>query len=414
MPVPAAENQDHPVLAVNIDSGAMRGLLRVPLSSTSKNAAVRGEAKEYAFSLPSPERVLCDRIENATSHGRTLYINCAVMASICSEAVYAHLQAGLGLVLHPETATALGLGPEERKTVNITVAPACPVSAESVSGADFNMVAWRSLLAMGGLPQPGAILVSALERGPIFSSFSGAANGLSRATLGPSFFGLSRFGGRRIASLLCPPLSEEMLRLRAIQRMTGNAVTDCSTAFILGLLSIPGITERSYREGVVLLFAGKHFVSAALVFKDRLLGFFELPSGRVLPSGGRDLSRLLQILDDFRLGWFPGELAAKFGGFVDTVSALPAEAEGFRPLFITGPGAAFLEGHGQIVCAQEDIALTDCRGLLYGYARLREESSPRGGSGGMGIRFPRPRLTFESKVHQWNITLFRKAGAATP
>ena len=374
MPVSAVEHPDDPVLAVTIDSGVMRGLLHVPAARFEKNGPECEKAREYAFSLPSPERILCDRIERVTALGRTLYVNCAVLASMCSDAIFTHREAGLGLVLHPETASVLGLGRNEQEEFGIGVAPACPVSAEFVGGADFNTVAWRSLLAMAGLPQPKAILVSALERGRAFSPRGKAGGGMFRPALGGFFFGLSRYGERNIASLLNSPLSDDMLRLRAIQRITGNAVTDCSAAFILGLLSTPGIAGRSCREGVVLLFAGKHFVSAALVFQDRLLSFFELPADKVLPSGAQDVSLLLHILEDFRLGWFPGELAAKLGGFVDAVPALPAEAEGFRPLFIAGPEAALLEGHGQRVCSHEDSALTACRGLLYGYARLRGES----------------------------------------
>ena len=166
-----------------------------------------------------------------------------------------------------------------------------------------------------------------------------------------------------------------MLRLRAIQRIIGNPVLDSSAAFLLGLLASPGVTERSYREGVTLLFAGRHVVSAGLVFQDRLLAFFALPTDRGLPPDGSTPSLLLHCLEEFRLGWLPKERAAELGGFVDAPSALPPEAEGFRPLFVAGPCAALLEKHGRIVGTPEDRAMLNCRGLLHGYARMCAEGA---------------------------------------
>ena len=316
MPVPFADPLDHPVLAVDIGSRTTRALLHVPGGRSGK----KGVAARYAFALPSSER------------------------------------------MH-----APGAAPEDL----------CPSVGIPPSEAGFNRDLWCSLPGMIGLPQPEAILVSALECGGVFPSGSDGCQG-ARCRLGGQLWGLSRSGGIGVGSLVAAPLGKEMLRLRAIQRITGYPVLDSSAAFVLGLLAVPGIAERSYREGLTLLFAGGDSVSAGLVFQDRLLAFFELSADRVLPPDGGAPSLLLNCLEEFRLGWLPKERASQLGGWVDAVPALPPEAEGFRPLFVVGSRASLLEKHGRLIETPEDRGMNNCRGLLYGYARLREDTSASG------------------------------------
>ena len=244
------------------------------------------------------------------------------------------------------------------------------------TGAGFTPGPWRALLAEAGLPWPEVVLASALENGADASGVAGGQG--ARSGFCERLWNLSRSdgvsvgqGGIGVASLMAEPAGEDMLRLCAIQRITGYPVLDSSAAFLLGLLAEPVVSGRSHREGVTLLFAGRHTVSAGLVFQDRVLGFFELPAERVLPADGS--GPLLHCLEDFRLGWLPKERAAELGGFAAVVPTLPGEAEGFRPLFVTGPCADMLEGRGRIVGDAEHRAMNNCRGLLYGYARLREE-----------------------------------------
>lgn len=245
--------------------------------------------------------------------------------------------------------------------------------------AGFDPEPWLSLLAEKRLPRPEAILVSALEPDCARSSAGGAGDRGPRVRLGGRLWDLARSGGVGIGSLMGGPLKEDMLRLGVIQRITGYPVLDSAAAFVLGLLAESGVSGRARREGVTLLFAGRHTVSGGLVFRDRLLGFFELPAGTVLPPDGSVPSLLLTCLEEFRLGWLPKERAAELGGFSDVALSLPPEAEGFRPLFVTGPRAALLEGRGRLVGGTDDMALNNCRGLLYGYARLLEEKNAPAG-----------------------------------
>lgn len=260
-----------------------------------------------------------------------------------------------------------GAVPGEKNGPHAFILPAPPPDSA------FSPEPWLSLADKAGLPRPEVILVSALEPDPAASPACGKENRGPRVRLGGRLWGLARSGGIDMASLMAAPVRDDLLRLGAIQRITGYPVLDSAAAFVLGLLSDSAVSRRARREGVTLLFAGHYTVSAGLVFQDRLLGFFELPAGRMLPPGTSEPSSLLTCLEEFRLGWLPEERAAELGGFSDVAPDLPPEAEGFRPLFLTGPRAALLEGRGRMTGSAEDMALTNCRGLLYGYALLLEQ-----------------------------------------
>jgi hypothetical protein len=130
---------------------------------------------------------------------------------------------------------------------------------------------------------------------------------------------------------------------------------DAHFAFIPELMARPDLVERSLRQGITLLFLQTRGVLAALVFKDRLFGLLHLPFGPKFPGGCEDSSDafspdvLSSLLDDFRLGWLPQEKAQNLGGHVWRPIELPAEAEGFAPMFAAGPLARRMQGRARIL-----------------------------------------------------------------
>ena len=117
---------------------------------------------------------------------------------------------------------------------------------------------------------------------------------------------------------------------------------DARFAFIPKLMARPDLTERSLRQGITLLFLDAKGVLAALVFEDRLFGLLCLPFGQ-------EIDALVSLLNDFQLGWLPPEQAQNLGGHVWQPIDLPAEAEGFAPVFATGPLAWRMQGHARIL-----------------------------------------------------------------
>jgi len=135
--------------------------------------------------------------------------------------------------------------------------------------------------------------------------------------------------------------------------------TDARFAFIPKLMTRPDLVERSLRQGIMLLFLDARGVLAALVFKDRLFGLLCLPFDPKFPGDRTDSSAgegnvfspdvLMSLLDDFRLGWLPPEKAQNLGGHIWRPIELPAEAEGFAPMFAVGPLAQRMQGRARVL-----------------------------------------------------------------
>ena len=140
-----------------------------------------------------------------------------------------------------------------------------------------------------------------------------------------------------------------------IRRMAGFPGADSRYAFIPQLMARPDLAGRGMRQGVTLLSLDEQGILAALVYGSSLYGLLHLPFGPApgleCPGASGDFSpaSLLPLLDDFRLGWLPHERARSLGGHVWRPGELPAEAEGFAPVFATGLLARHMQGHARIL-----------------------------------------------------------------
>lgn len=352
-------------LAVTITSERMLGLLHVPETAEAKDDAAGCPAGQYLFDLPSPEALLSQRIHRATALGLPCFLHCAALGGEdCARAAQEHAKAGFPLYAHPESTAVLGIPSTTESGSDVLC---CPDGASPVQDSDYPFALWRGVSAPAGLPQAQNILVSALEHG--LGLPPSDSNGPARQRLKGRLFPPLPSGGLPLDVLAREALKGEMLRLRAIQRMTGLFVADHALACIFGLLALPTVSERSCREGVTLIHVDDTYLRVALVFQERLAGFLELPaSASLFPASGEG-DMLMKLLDEFRLGWLPGELAASFGGMVELAPSLPPEAEGFRPIFVAGPQAHKLQGRGRLLEAPDKPSLACCQGLLHAYAR---------------------------------------------
>lgn len=148
--------------------------------------------------------------------------------------------------------------------------------------------------------------------------------------------------------------------LSETRRVFGNVLgTDSGMAAALAALSLESLRDRSWNEGVTVLWAGERHIQAFMIYQEKILGLYEQHS---------DISRdaLLADLKDLRLNWLPDEQVRAAGGHGCICGDLPAEAEGFRPTWILGPGRTRLEGCGRLVSPCGEDAFDRCFGLLYG------------------------------------------------
>ena len=142
--------------------------------------------------------------------------------------------------------------------------------------------------------------------------------------------------------------------------------TDGGMASVLAALSMEPLRQRSWSEGITVIWAGHQHIQAFMIYQERLLGLYEQHS---------DISReeLLKDLDEMRLNWLPDEQVRARGGHGCICGDFPAEAEGFRPTWILGPRREMLNGCGRLASVCGDDRFDRAVGLLYGLS-LRKSS----------------------------------------
>lgn len=352
------EHISNPVLAVDVGETVMHMLLYSPED---------GEA--YEFASPSPVRLLAGAVARATKAKRGVYLRAACPGESLASALRAHREAGLGLVVHPDSMEAFSASRSGLETAGVEVADQAPPDAEIVGiPGPPEQELWLGLFRGLGLERPEQALLCAPRRVSIAGGNDAPAGSPDMEEL----FARKGERGLRPESLFPDKASGGILRLCTIGRITNASAMDRSFAFVAGMLSLPSVAARSRREGVLLLHAGRRRLTAALVFQERLFSLLEMPLEfftRAARAG--EMPTLSQWLDDFRLGWLPPESACAQGGLVCRSEALPPEAEGFRPAFITGENAFLLAKYGQELRDGFRSGMVRCRGLLWAFEQAR-------------------------------------------
>lgn len=138
---------------------------------------------------------------------------------------------------------------------------------------------------------------------------------------------------------------------------------DSGIAALWAAMRIDSLRDRSWNEGVTVVYAGDVHTQAFMVFQERLLGLYEHHA---------DLPReeLLNHLKEVRLNWLPDEQVRAAGGHGCICGDFPPEAEGFRPTWVLGPRRDALTGSGRLVSPCGDPRFDRCFGLLYGFGRF--------------------------------------------
>ena len=218
----------------------------------------------------------------------------------------------------------------------------------------------RSLLAEYGIERPALSLICGMGRhGEEELSAEGRASRITRW----------REELRQSAGTLEACLHEAMPDweisplLEAVKRAFGSVLAaDSGTAAVLAALGMEALRDRSWSEGVTVIFADDVHTQAFVLFREKLLGLYE---------NHADLSRdaLLVHLKEFRLNWLPDEQVRAAGGHGCICGDFPAEAEGFRPTWILGTRREELKGAGRLVSLCGDDRFDRCFGMLCGLSR---------------------------------------------
>lgn len=334
-----------PVLCLDIGSGTQDALLARP-----------GLEHENwpRFVLPSPARMVAQRIRELTLLRRGLWLHGGNMGGGFSQALREHMAAGLPAAATPDAARAIHDNEAVVRGMGVELRADCPPKSIPVFLTDYAPEFWAGLLHLAGLPQPHLVLAAAQDHG---CHAHGNRQGRMRAW-------------RDLLAASADPCSwiyavppPSLTRLGALHEKTGGPVADTGACALLGALCEPEVLERSFREGITVINVGNSHTVAALVYQGRVRGMYEHHTGM------RDPALLLDDLKQFRLSWLPAEEVQASGGHGTAFGPYCEEAGSYAPTYILGPRRALLQGQGRFLAPHGDMMLAGCFGLLWAWAR---------------------------------------------
>ena len=301
-----------PVLCLDIGSGTQDALLARP-------------GLEYEnwprFVLPSPARMVAQRIRELTLLRRGLWLHGGNMGGGFGQALKEHLAAGLSATATPDAAKAIHDNADVVRNMGVELCEECPKNSVPVFLTDYAPEFWAGLLRLSSLPQPHLVLAGAQDHG--YHAYGNRQGRMQswRALLTTS---------ADPASWIYPAPPSSLTRLLTLHEKTGGPVADTGACALLGALCEPEVLARSFREGITIINAGNSHTVAALVYQGKVRGIYEHHTGM------RDLEQLLEDLKQFRLSWLPSEEVQASGGHGTAFGPFCEEAGGYAPTFILG------------------------------------------------------------------------------
>ena len=239
--------------------------------------------------LPSQTQIVAGRIGEQTAAGRDIYLTGALMGGgASSDAVAAHLAAGLRVYASPEAAKTLHDNPARVAALGVRIVEEPPAGAAPIVMGDLDPEALRRALALFRVALPDRFAVAVFDHG----------ESLELSNRRFRFQHLRRLidGGDLGAMVYGDDLPPYLTRMAAARRaLPGATVMDTGAAGIWGALEDPLVAARA-REGAVLVNLGNMHAFAVLLRGRRMLGLFEHHTHLLTPE------RLGQLVDALRAG----------------------------------------------------------------------------------------------------------------
>jgi uncharacterized protein (DUF1786 family) len=282
-----------PVLAIDIGAGTQDILLYDPTAEPENCVKLV---------LPSQTQVVGSRIRAVTARRRPLHLEGPLMGGgASSEAVLAHIAAGLPVTATPSASATMHNNPEKVRAMGVEIGSGPPEGAETVVTGDLDLPALAAALAPFGVALPETVAVAVQDHG----YRPGSGNNEVR------FEYLQRLldGGGNLANAIFREAPAGMTRMAAVQEAApGSWVMDTGAAAVLGALADPAVGEAAETTGVILVNFGNMHTFATLMKGRRLYGLFEHHTGgmstelagrlvSLLQSGSLDVARFREAFD---------------------------------------------------------------------------------------------------------------------
>ncbi len=275
--------------------------------------------------MPSQTQVVGTRIRRATRRGVPIFLAGTVMGGgASSEAIEAHLAAGLPVYAAPDPARTIHNDLDRVRKTGIQIVDEPPRGAEIVWLGDVDLPGIHATLERFEVPMPSLFAIAAQDHGYL--------PGAGRREFRYEFLeGVLRKGGDILNMVYRHP-PEYMTRMRAIkQQVPGAILMDTGSAAVLGILGDPLIARAVDTEGAILINIGNMHTFGVALRGRRIFGLFEHHTGGITPGV---LSHLVERLRD---GTLTNEEVHEYGGHGAAFDPAYQQAGPFEFIAITGP-----------------------------------------------------------------------------
>lgn len=341
-----------PLLAIDVGAGTQDILLYDP---------EREPENCLKLVLPSQTQIVGQRIREATEAGRAVHLTGVTMGGgASSDAMKAHLEAGLPLSATEAAARTLHNDLDRVSALGVDIQPDAPAGARIIKTGDVDLDALGAAVAPFGVVLPEHMAIAVQDHG----YRPGSGNNEVRFEY---LQGLLN-GGGELHRMVYREAPADMTRMTAVQQAHPGAVLmDTGAAAVLGALRDPVVAEATGTSGAILVNVGNMHTFATLVRDGRLYGLFEHHTGGITPD---IIARLVAGLRDATLD--TERFREQFDGHGAALDPAYRDAGPFSFVAVTGPHRRLARGLGYHEAAPHgDMMLAGSWGLVEGVALLR-------------------------------------------
>ncbi|MEW6244471.1 MAG: DUF1786 domain-containing protein [Bacillota bacterium] len=341
---------DTRVLAIDVGGGTQDILLwdpEVPIENCIK------------LVLPSPTRVMAQRIRQLTAKGESIHLSGVTMGGgPVSRAVRDHIKAGLAVSASKDAARTLSDDLEEVVAMGIRLLDGPEPGARVVELRDVDLTTLSRVVAHYGVSLPERVAVAVQDHGHC----PGMSDRVFRFSQWEAFIE----GGGPLDALAYTQPPDYLTRMQGVVRsVPGAMVMDTGPAAVAGCLEDPRVASMA-AEGAVLVNVGNMHTVAFIVRGERVFGVYEDHTRNL------DEKLLRTRLDAFIRGELSAQEVLSSGGHGAFYHREHVPMMGARNISVTGPNRRMARGISAYEAAPHgDMMLTGCFGLIRIYNNRR-------------------------------------------
>jgi uncharacterized protein (DUF1786 family) len=305
--------------------------------------------------LPSQTQIVASRIRQATQRRQPVYLDGEIMGGgASSDAILAHLEAGLPLYAAPEPARTLHNDLQRVAAAGIELVRRPPDGAELIQMRDVDLDSLQRALAEFEVTLPTIVAIAVQDHG-----FVPGAGGREYRY---EFFRDILVRGGDLLDMVYREPPGYMIRMRAVAGLVPGAILmDTGSAAVLGSFGDPVVRDAARGSGVILVNLGNQHTFGIAARGRRIYGIFEHHTDGVTDE------RLRELVAGLADGTLTHQRVTELGGHGAAFHPAFREEGGFGLVALTGPRRHQVRSLNWYEAAPfGDMMLTGAFGLVEG------------------------------------------------